>query len=169
MDCLCPQCGHQFSAKTAHYNRAENIGAPLYCGRICAGLARRLKNPPTDDERKWAKRQYDKARRESKRNELCAKKREHYYANRERILAEQKVYRAKHMARHVAYCQQPEYKAYKSDYDRKYRAVKTYGEFAEAFLMLIGIDSAVAERATRHEIYSQNETLNKAQKRRRSL
>lgn len=169
INCLCPQCGKAFAAKTGHYNRAVKIGATLYCGRACAGLARRLKNPPTEAERKEAKRLYDKSRRDAKRDELCAKKREHYYANHERILAEMKIYRAKHMARHVAYCQRPEYKACKAEYDKRYRAVKNFGEFAEAALTLLDIDSAVADRATRQDIYQENGTLNKAQKRRRSL
>lgn len=170
MKATCPQCGGLFDAKTAHVNRAEKIGAPLYCGRVCSGLARRLKNPPTDDERKSAKAAYDAERRNGKkRDALLAEKREYYYANRERIKAQLAEYRAAHMDRHVEYCRQPEYRAKKSVYDRKRRAKIQFGEFSEAALILADIEREVAERASRYEIYSQNGTLNKAQQRRRAL
>lgn len=170
MEATCPQCGGLFESKTAHTNRAAKIGAPLYCGRICAGLARRLKNPPTDEQRRVAKAAYDAKRRNGpKREALLAKKREYYYANHERISAAHAEYRAAHMNRHIEYCQQPEYRAKKSVYDRKRRAEIQFGEFSEAALILADIEREVAERASRYEIYSQNGTLNKAQQRRRAL
>jgi len=170
MEATCPQCGGLFESKTAHINRAAKIGAPLYCGRICAGLARRLKNPPTDEQRRAAKAAYDAKRRNGpKREALLAKKREYYYANHERISAALAEYRAAHMDRHIEYCRQPEYRAKKSVYDRKRRAEIQFGEFSEAALVLADIEREVAERASRYEIYSQNGTLNKAQQRRRAL
>ena len=150
-------------------NRSRAIGAPLYCSMRCSGIGRRLKNPPSAADRKEAKRLYDTKRRAEKRDEILAQKRAHYYANHERIKTEQAVYRAKHMARHVAYCQQPEYKAWKSEYDRRYRAVKAFGEFAEAALLLNDIDREIDAKASRYEIYQANGTLNKAQTRRREL
>jgi hypothetical protein len=123
----------------------------------------------SEADRKEAKRLYDAARRLAKRDELCAKKRDFYYANRERIKAEQTVYRAKHMQRHVEYCRRPEYREWKKEYDRQYTARQSFGEFASAFLLLRDIEDEVAARATRYEIYTANGTLNKAQTRRRSL
>jgi hypothetical protein len=166
----CPQCRNPFEAKTAYVNRAVKIGAPLYCGKICAGLARRNKNPPTDDDRRKAKAAYDAARRNGpQRAEILAKKREHYYANHERISAQLAEYRAAHMDRHVEYCRQPEYRAKKSDYDRRRRADLSFGDFSEAALLLSDIEREIAERASRYEIYLTNGTINKAQQRRRAL
>jgi hypothetical protein len=166
----CPHCRNLFEAKTAHVNRAEKIGAPLYCGKVCAGLARRLKNPPTDEQRRAAKAAYDAKRREGeKRDALLAKKRDHYYANHERLKAEHAEYRAAHMHRHIEYCRQPEYRAKKSVYDRTRRAEQNFGDFSEAALLLADIEREIAERASKYEIYLTNGTINKAQQRRRAL
>lgn len=165
----CAHCGIQFARKTGCVNRSTKVGAPLYCGRVCTGLARRNPNPLTEAERKEVKRVYDAKRRAEKHDQLCAEKRAHYYANRDRILAENTVYRAKHMARHVEYCRRPEYKAWKVEYDRQYKARYSFGEFADAFLLLQDIEKEIDARATRQEIYQANGTFNKAQTRRRSL
>jgi hypothetical protein len=165
----CAHCGVEFHAKQNYVNRAQREGRRMFCSRVCFGLDRRLVNPPTEAERKEAKRLYDAARRAERHAEICAKKRDHYYANRDRILAEQTAYRKAHMQRHVEYCRQPEYKAWKSEYDRQYRAHRDYGEFADAFLLLTNIEREVDSRATRYEIYQANGTLNKSQTRRRAL
>jgi hypothetical protein len=170
MEAKCPQCLGLFDAKPSNVNRAAKIGAPLYCGRVCAGLARRLANPPTDEQRRAAKAAYDAKRRSGpQRAEILAKKLAHYYANHDRLKAEHAVYRASHMDRHVEYCRQPEYKAWKADYDRKYRAKQNFGEFADAALLLADIDREVAQRASKYEIYLTNGTINKALQRRRAL
>lgn len=165
----CARCGIEFACLTGRVNRARAIGAPLYCGRACVGLARRLANPPTETARKETKRLYDEKRRAAKYDEICAAKRAYYHSNRARILPKQAVYRKAHMHRHIEYCRRPEYKAWKVEYDRHYSARQSFGEFADAFLLLQDIENEVAARATRYEIYSANGTLNKAQTRRRSL
>lgn len=170
MEVKCHHCHSLFETKVSYVNRAAKIGAPLYCGRACAGLARRLKNPPTDELRRAAKSAYDAKRRNGpQREEILAKKREHYYANHERISAEQAIYRAAHMDRHVEYCRQPEYRAKKSAYDSRRRADQNFGDFAEAALILADIDREIADRASKYEIYLTNGTINKAQQRRRAL
>lgn len=170
MKATCPHCLNPFEAKTAHVNRAVKIGAPLYCGKVCAGLARRLKNPPTDEQRRAAKAAYDAKRRNGpKRDQILAEKREHYYANHERISAQLAEYRAAHMDRHVEYCRQPEYRAKKSVYDRRRRAEIDFGDFSEAALLLADVEREITERASRYEIYLTNGTINKAQQRRRAL
>lgn len=163
----CPQCGAEFDAKTGSLNRARKIGAPLYCGRVCAGLARRLTSPPTEAERKETKRLYDARRRVEKAEEIKAKKRD--YFKRTYDPARAAVERKKKMPRHVEYCRRPEYKAWKREYDKRYLAEKKFGEFAEVALLLQDIEREVEQRATRYEIYRTNGTLNKAQTRRRSL
>lgn len=165
----CPQCRVCFETSASKFNRAARSEVPLYCGRACAGLARRRKDKPTEAERKEAKRLYDAARRAQKGNEIRRKKMEHYYANHERIKAEQAIYRAKRMPKHVEYCRQPEYRAWKVEYDKRYSARKKFGPFAEAALLLRDIENEIAERATKYEIGITNGTINKAQTRRRAL
>lgn len=170
IEATCPQCGGLFRAKPSRANRATKIAAPLYCGRICAGLARRLKNPPSTEQRRAAKSAYDAKRRNGpQRTQILAKKRDHYYANHDRITAEQAVYRAAHMDRHVEYCRQPEYRIKKSEYDRNRRAEIQFGDFSEAALLLADIDREISDRASKYEIYLTNGTINKAQQRRRAL
>lgn len=169
IEVICAHCGEVTLKAVGAVNRARDKGSGLYCDKTCFGLSRRLTNPPTEAERKEDKRLYDANRRAAKCEEILAKKRAYYYANKERINAEQAAYRAKHMDRHVAYCQQPEYKEWKREYDRRYRAVRDFGEFSDAALLLLDIEQEISEKATRYEVYQANGTLNKAQTRRRSL
>ena len=136
--CICPQCQLPFDAKVSRINRAEKIGAPLYCGKVCFGLANRLKNPPTEAERKAAKAEYDRQYRErnaEKRKQSHAEYFKHWYAQPENRAAARAIRKA-NMQRHVEYCRRPEYREYKRGYDRQYQAKRDYGEFAEAALML---------------------------------
>ena len=150
-------------------NAAAKISAPLYCGKACAGLARRRKIPLTVEQRKEAKAEYDKDRRKRLSDEIKEHKRGYYIANHERILAQMTVARKKRMPKHVEYCRQPKYKVYKREYDRAFRAKKMFGPFADAFLVLQDIEQEVAARMTKYEIYATNGTLNKALVRRRNL
>lgn len=132
-------------------------------------MARRKPDKLTGEAYKKYKSEYDAKRRIEKGEIIKAHKRAFYAANHDRIEAKNKIYRAKHMARHVAYCQRPEYKEWKSEYDRRLRATKQFGEFAESFLMLQDIEKEIDTRATRYEIYSSNGTLNKSLQRKRAL
>lgn len=164
---VCGHCGSVLNKTVGEINRAEKIGANLYCDRQCAGLARRLENPPTEAERKEAKRVYDAQRRIEKAEEIRAKKRE--YFQRTYDPAKAAVVRKERMPKHVEYCRRPEYVAWKREYDRRYLASKQFGEFADVALLLQDLEREVEQRATRYEIYRVNGTLNKAQMRRRSL
>lgn len=166
---LCSYCGAAVQQKTSAINRAHKEGRPLYCNRTCAGLARRLPEPKTPEQKKEEKRQYDAKRRAEKHAELCAKKRADYYANHERRKAEHAAYRAKHMDRHVAYCRQPEYKAKKTAYDRE-RRLAEYGPFADAVRLLEELEAEIRTRASAYEIRVANGYYTRnAQKRRREL
>lgn len=167
MNFKCAHCGVAAERNASHVNRSRKIGAALYCGRTCMGLARRLKSPPTDAERRAAKRAYDMVYRAKNTADIKAKKHAHFRATYDPAAAA--IERKKKMPRHVAYCQRPEYVAWKKDYDLKYRANKDFGPFAEAFLTLREIETEVDSRATRQEIYQANQTFNKAQTRRRAL
>lgn len=166
----CPQCFFTFQAQVGLINRAKKLGNPLYCGRVCSGLARRKADKLTGDAWKAHKAEYDRARRAALGEKLREEKRRAYHAsierNKDAVRAKQKAHRQKIMARHVEYCRRPEYKEKKREYDRKLRA-QVYGPFADAYLLLQDIQSEIAQRATRQEIYEQNGTVNKTQKRKR--
>lgn len=164
---ICPQCGASFETRVSYVNRAEKIGAPLYCGKVCSGLARRRAVPLTDEERKAAKRAYDAKRRVALAERLKAEKAAYFQRTYDPVKAAED--RKARMPKHVEYCRRPEYREWKSEYDRKRRANQMFGEFSEAFMLLQDIETEIAARATRYEIYSANGTLNKALQRRRSL
>lgn len=168
MKCVCQQCGAGFERLPAHVNRSISIGAPLYCGRRCAGIARQTPKP-TEAEAKAAKAEYDRQYRAANLEKIKADKLAWYRANHADILARETAKRPKKMPYHLEYCRQPDYRAKKSKYDLQFRARKQFGEFSEAFLLLRDVETEISQRASRYEIYSQNGTLNKALRRRRSL
>lgn len=165
----CPQCKAAFAANTGSANRADKIGAPLYCGRACAGLARRLAVPKTPEQKKTEKAAYDKARRERLGEVLRDKKRSDYYANHSEMLRRHAAYRAKRMPAHVEYCRRPEYKAKKHKYDLQRNSAE-YGEFAEAHRLLVDLEKEIRSQATAYERRVANGYYTRsAQKRRREL
>ncbi len=168
MRLTCPMCHGSFECATGRYNRAQAIGAPLYCCKTCAGLARRTPRP-TEQERRASKAAYDRERRQRLGERLRAEKRAHYQANRARILADMTRKRPAKMAAHIEYCRRPEYRAYKSEYDKRRLARKQFGEFADAALTLRSLETEIDAKASRYEVYMQNRTINKAQTRRRAL
>ncbi len=148
-------------------NRANAIGANLYCNKACAGLARRRKVQLTDAERKEAKRLYDIQYRADNLAEIKARKAAEF--QRSYDPAKAAVKRKANMARHVAYCQRPEYKAWKSEYDRRKR-FEVFGQFAEAAMILEDLEREISSRASRYEIYIANGRFTRsAQQRRREL
>jgi hypothetical protein len=165
MNASCPQCATQFDASVSAINHAARINAPLYCGRACAGLARR--KPRTEIERKAAKRVYDAQRRINLADRIKAEKAAYFKRTYDHIVAAQK--RKKRMPRHVEYCRAPEYKAKKAAYDQR-KKFERFGLFAEAAQILAELDQEVKARATRYEIYVANERFTRsAQQRRREL
>lgn len=140
----CKYCGAVVQQPQGAINRAIRLGKPIYCDRDCAGLARRV--PPS--EKKEAKRIYDAQRRAELAAEISAKKAEYY--QRTRDPAKERARRQANMDRHVQYCRQPEYVTYKADYDRERRS-KEYGEFADAYLLLLDLEREVRSRATGYE------------------
>jgi len=168
---ICPQCDAKFYRRAGEINRAARIDAPLYCGRACSGLARRKANKLTGEAWRAHKAEYDRMRREKLGAALLAEKRAAYHARvareGEALRAKQKAYRDANMARHVEYCRRPEYRAAKAAYDRRFRAEKYFGPFAEAFMLLQDVENEIASRASRQEIYAQNGVVNKSLKRKR--
>lgn len=165
MNLVCRVCGNAFFAPVGRINRANKNGSPLFCSRECSGLARR-KNK-TDHQKKKEKAEYDKGYRNKNKKLLKQKKAVYYQRTRNPILDAER--RKKRMPIHVEYCRRPEYKKWKSDYDRRYRAKKYYGEFSESHIYLVEIENQINLLATRTEIYQENGTINKSQKRKRAL
>lgn len=163
IDSKCARCGRCVSKQSGAVNRARRIGAPIYCGRKCAGLARRRHKPKAI--RIEEKRLYDAERRIRLALELKAQKALRHRRTYDPVKAARE--RKKRIPRHVEYCRRPEYKRWKSEYDRKYRALKCFGPFAEAYLTLTELDRHIAERITDYETRQENGTNGKKQQRRR--
>jgi hypothetical protein len=162
MKIKCAHCGKTSDKPAGAVNRARAAGLRLFCNRRCAGFGRR--KGKTQAQRVEEKRLYDQEYRARNLALLKAKKREYFKRTYDPVKAA-KV-RKKRMPYHVEYCRQPEYRRWKSDYDRRYRA-KEFGPFAEAYMLTIDLNRTIKERMTNHEIKWENQTANKAQFRRR--
>jgi len=158
----CVYCGKSTDKPAGHVNRARARGLNLYCGRFCSGLGRR--DGKTKEQRKEEKRLYDIEYRAKNLAAIKAKKKAYFQRTYDCKAAAE--YRKQRMHLHIEYCRRPEYKAWKREYDRKYRA-KEFGAFAEAYLLTMDLNREIKGRTTRHEIKYQNGGTNKAQQRRR--
>lgn len=163
MKFTCPQCGIEADKSTSEVNRAKKVDAKIYCSRLCSGLGRRQYIPK--EELVKRKRLYDMEYRQKNLEKIKADKIAYFQRSYDPVKAAEQ--RKKTMPRHVEYCRQPEYKKYKSQYDKKFRANKFYGPFADSFLLLTEIEKEVTDRATRQEIYQANGIENKSLKRKR--
>lgn len=159
----CAHCRKIGDKPSGEVNRAVNAGRPLFCNRRCFGLSRRQYKAMA--QKVEEKRLYDLAYRAKNLPMLKAKKRE--YFKRTYDPAKAAVERKKNMARHVAYCRRPAYRAWKHGYDRRYRSKRLYGPFAEAAMLAVDLNREVKSRSTDYEIRQANGTLNKTQSRRR--
>lgn len=158
----CAHCKSTADRPSGHVNRARAKGMKLFCSRRCFGLDRRKNKTPA--QKREEKRLYDIEYRAKNHDLLKTKK--HEYFKRTYDPEKAAIERKKRMPLHVEYCRRPEYKAWKRDYDREYRA-KEYGAFAEAYQLTIDLNREIKERTSRHEIKYQNGATNKAQRRRR--
>lgn len=149
-----------------HITRANKIGAPLYCNRTCAGLGRR--SSETEAEKKAVKAWYDLFIRESRteRELRKDKKRRHEYFKKDYAANPEKhrQRRKKRQEQHNEYCRQPEYKKYKTAYDKQYQAKRNYGKYWEAFIALRNLQGVVDNRQAKAD----QKIFNKQQKRKRN-
>ena len=159
IDHECCHCKKPFKIYRGRVNRAILIAAPLYCGRVCAGIARRKSKA----EKIELKRLYDLKYREKNFDLLKIKKHEAFKKsyNPEKAAIERK----KRMPIHVDYCRRPEYRAKKKEYDKNHRA-SVYGDFSEAYLLFVELSKEILVRMPRIEISKANGTLNKKYNRR---
>lgn len=160
----CAHCGKEAKKHLGEINRASKKGAPLFCSKDCFGLSRRQNK--SQAQLKEERRQYGMDYRAKNREMLKAKKKEYFQRTYDPEKAA--IKRQVKMAAHIEYCRQPEYRAYKKKYDRKYRAENLYGEFGEAYSILLDIDREVNSRMSDYEVRVINGTLNKQLQRKRS-
>ncbi len=160
----CAYCGNKSEKIAGHVNRARKLGNALYCNRECAGLARRTHK--SEAQKKADKREYDREYRAKNYEKMKPKKAAYHKATYDPV--KEAVKRKKRMPQHVEYCRRPEYRAWKKQYDRKYRARKNYGPFAEHFLLTMEIRDECLAQQTDYEIRLSKGTLNKCIKRRRN-
>lgn len=136
-----------------------------FCNKVCFGLS--IRKNRTVKEKKEIKRLYDIEYRAKNRERLIREKREYYQANHARFLAmgtakrRTREYKAK-MREYLATYWTPELKALKKDYDRKWRARKTFGPLWEIHYLTVLLNQEVKGRMSNYEIRLQNKTLNKA-------
>jgi hypothetical protein len=159
----CAHCGRKARRPPGHVNRSRAQGLNLYCSRKCSGLGRRLNRSKA--EKVEAKRLYDIEYQRINRPKRLAQKREYHRQTYDPLVAA--IERKKRAPWHLEYCRRPEYRKWKSEYDKKYRASRTFGPFAEAYLTLRQIETAIRERITDYEVRQEKGTLNKSQQRRR--
>jgi hypothetical protein len=160
----CAHCGRTADKPAGAVNRSRSAGLRLFCDRRCSGIGRR-KPPKSKAQKVEEKRLYDMEYRHLNREMLRAKKRARHLATYDP--EKERVKRKARMPRHVEYCRRPEYKRWKSQYDRQYRA-REYGAFAEAFVLLLDVNREIrTRRASKYDKYEQNQTQNKALARRR--
>lgn len=160
---VCPHCGMRAAKEAGVVNRAKKIGAPIYCGRKCSGLARRVEK--SRSQKVAEKAEYDRMYRAREAETLRVKKAEYYQRTADRD--KEREARKRRMPAHVEYCRRPEYKEWKAQYDQKYRARKWFGDFGEAAIILNQLETEINSRISWTERRRQNGTLNKHQQRRR--
>lgn len=159
----CAHCGKAGFKPAREITRHEKNGMRLFCNRECFGLDRRIGR--TKEEKRALKSAYDAGRRLKLAERLKAEKRAYYLRTYDPAKAA--VERKAKMPRHVEYCRRHEYRAKKAVYDRRHRAQQGYGEFAEAFLVLLDLETEIAARASRYDIDMAKGALNKKKRRSR--
>jgi hypothetical protein len=160
---VCPQCQQKAEKASGAVNRSKRAGMTVYCGRGCAGLARRINK--SKEQKIAEKAVYDAEYRSKNKDILKAKKATYYAQNHDR--EKERAYRTKRMPAHVQYCRRAEYRQWKADYDKRYLARKQYGDFADAAILLREVEDEVLSRASRYEIDLASGKLGKTQRRKR--
>lgn len=160
---ICPHCGIECEKATGLINRANKVGSPIYCSKVCSGLARRSNK--SSEQLKAEKAKYDAAYRETNASKLKRQKSERHQRVYDPV--KQREYNQNRMPLHIEYCRQTEYRAKKVGYDREYRAKKFYGEFYECAIIVEQINNKLIEMADKAELRTIQGTNTKSLKRKR--
>jgi len=159
----CPYCKKELTVGIGYINRANKLGVPIYCNRVCAGLGRR--HNKTVEQKKAEKAEYDREFRRKNAEKLKVQKAASHKLRYDPI--KQREYNQKRMPKHVEYCRQPEYKKKKIEYDQQHTAKKNYGEFAECAILIEKIGKVLVERADKSELRTIQGTNNKSKRRKK--
>jgi hypothetical protein len=157
----CPQCGDVSLKPHGAVNRANKIGAPVYCGKRCAGLGRR-KNK-TAEQKKAEKAEYDREYRKKNKSKLKGQKKEYHHRTYDPDKARAWRQTEHRKNYHNEYCRRPENR----EKDRIRYAKRKYGEFFESARLLIQIEEEVLKQSSRYEVNLEAGKLNKSNKRKR--
>lgn len=141
----CARCGGPCGQRVGAVNRAKKLGYAVYCGRRCSGMARRS-DFRTKAEKRADKRAYDEQYRERNREALKAKKAAYYQRIGPTIREKEREQRARNMPHHVEYCRRPEYRAKKHEYDIQKAAREGYGDYGEAWRLLLELEAEIRRR-----------------------
>lgn len=147
----CAHCGATFDRDASAVNRAKREGRPLYCSKPCHAQSR--KKPVSAEDKKAAKALYDENYRKLHAERLKANKAAYY--QRTRDPEKERVLRKARAQQHIEYCRRPEYKAYKAGYDKVHRA-KAYGEFGDAYRLLLDLEKEIRLQASAYEVRKAN-------------
>lgn len=144
---ICHQCLRRFDYPMAQYKYRRAHGAEnFYCGRECAGLARRTWKSKA--QKVAEKAVYDREYRAKNRDALKAKQRAWHEANydpdKARIVRRQK--REQLRAYFAAYRARPEWRRHKQAYDAALRSAQ-YGEFSEVHRALVVLNKELIRRS----------------------
>jgi hypothetical protein len=162
MKAACHYCGKSFEIMTGHYNRAMSLGYGVYCSRVHSGLAKRISR--SVKEKKELKRQYDASYRKIISEKIKKNKAAYFKKDYKENPGKYKKWRKNRQQWHNEYCRHPEYRKWKKEYDRAYRAKKHYGPIADVFLAWLDLRNEIDSRFAK----KQNNIINKSQKRKRS-
>lgn len=160
----CYYCGVEFDMPKNYYNRAKKAGLNVYCSKAHAHLGKRVNK--SEEQKKFEKSEYDRKYRELNYERL--KKEKHEYFNKDYAANPEKYkkQRQEKYPKHLEYLNTDKYKNYKSEYDKKYRAQKQFGEYWEAGLILIEIEKNLESKQIK---YAQGITQNKSTQKRKRL
>lgn len=162
MKAKCQHCGKKFEIMTGHYNRAMSLGYGVYCSRKHSELAKRVNR--SKKESKELKRSYDLEYRQKMADKIKKAKAEYFKKDYAANPKKYKKWRKERQEEHNEYCRHPEYRKWKKEYDRTYRAKKHYGPMADIFLVWLDLRNEIDNRFAK----KQNNIQNKSQKRKRS-
>lgn len=160
----CSQCQCLFDRERGQATRTlKKSNGLIFCSRKCFGLHHQLNK--TVEQKKMEKSEYDRRYRAENSESIKVKKADYFQRTYDPKQA--RIKRKETMPRHVEYCRQPEYKAYKQKYDQQYRARKIYGEFWQCSIILHRLEIEVRSQLDFTERATLKGTLNKSQKRKR--
>lgn len=162
MNDKCDFCHNPTGKSIGQLNRARKEGLKIFCNRKCFGLSKR-KNK-TEKEKKEEKRLYDIEYRKKNVDRLKKQKAEYFKKDYAAHPEKYKEIRRKNYHKHLEYLSTSKYKQWKKEYDKRYRAKKNFGVFAECQLILQELSEIVPSKKAKYDLG----LINKSQIRKRN-